>query len=106
MKKILVLLFLLPTICFAEHYISCPEGTLAFSSVSSYDKVLIVCRTNDISEMSKLLGSGDIRILDPGTLVKVQSVTELVAAVTIEGSTRLYAVPLSCIGGKRFTTRW
>ena len=75
MNKLLVfiiLLLLLPISSYSQNYISCPDGTLAFSSMEAFDKALIVFRNNDISGMNKLLLSGDIKMLFPGNVVKIQ----------------------------------
>lgn len=102
MKKFIFCIFFvcLPIITSAQCYISCPDGALAFSSLEAYDKVFKACLINDRENFKKLLADNEIRILDPGVIVVIKEKTDLVAAVTIEGSSKLWAVPLKFISCK------
>lgn len=80
-----------------KFFVSCPDGVLAYSTVGSYDKVVHSLRTNDVLTMTELLSSGQITILDYGTIVKLVCSNSLIAVVTLPGSSKLFAVPLTCL---------
>jgi hypothetical protein len=103
MKKLfLICLFLLlPIICSAQCYVSCPDGAIAFSSVNSFDKLVKYCSYNDLDGFKKLIENKEILLLDPGVIVIIRESTELVAAITVEGSSKVWAISLKFITCKK-----
>lgn len=80
-----------------KFFVSCPDGVLAYSTLNSYDMTVQSLKTNNVFMMSELMSSGQITILDYGTVVKLVLSTPLIAVVTISGSSKLFAVPLNCL---------
>lgn len=80
-----------------KFFVSCPDGVLAYSTLDSYDKTVQSLKTNNIFMMSELMSSGQITILEYGTVVKLILSTPLVAVVNVIGSSKIFAVPLKCL---------
>lgn len=88
----LILLLLFPVYSQAWWYVSNPQGTLAFDSVETFDKVTKSRLAEDQQGIINLLDSGKLKILSPGTPVDVKCKTGLVCGVIIPGSSKPYAV--------------
>lgn len=91
----LLLSLLLVTFSSTAHamwYVSNPDGTLAFDSVETYDKVIKSHSTGDKETVTNLLKSEKLKILSPGTPVDIKAQVGTVYAVTLMNSSKLYVV--------------
>jgi hypothetical protein len=100
MKKIIVInvfiltiFFVFPCISLSQKYACCPSGAIAFSSLPSYDKFCVNMLTNNRDKIIELIKSEQIKILEPGTLVKIADEYKTVSTVTIEKSSKIWAIP-------------